>query len=95
MATSEHEEQGVIPLESSPPTRAQDVLIRDAKLTRGTFLRDPFSAYDPRAITAPSMTVLGVIGSGRSLAPSAATVKAKRTGAEHGLEADMSEGQAR
>lgn len=51
-------------LASPPNTNA--IAIGNAKLTRSMFAHDPFSAYEAKTITSPSVLIIGVIGTGKS-----------------------------
>lgn len=48
------------------PVDTKAIAIGNAKLTRSMFTHDPFSAYQAKTITSPSVLILGVIGTGKS-----------------------------
>lgn len=48
------------------PADTNAIAIGNAKLTRSMFAHDPFSAYQAKRITSPSVLILGVIGTGKS-----------------------------
>lgn len=48
------------------PVDTNAIAIGNAKLTRSMFTHDPFSAYQAKTITSPSVLILGVIGTGKS-----------------------------
>lgn len=48
------------------PRDTKAIAIGNAKLTRSMFTHDPFSAYQAKTITNPSVLILGVVGAGKS-----------------------------